>query len=130
MVKKMVMMRGKVGLYSNTMAAQAIKPKKAAGREQSTRIWKAKCLAVWQIFILTRAAVEKAVGKGKKRFIQHTLHSFSFLPEKSHSHATIQGNKLNKQRNITFLDFKSFFFSFYFKLVPANLIKHSYAKKR
>ena len=28
---------GKVGLYSNAMAAQAIKPKKAAGRSQCTR---------------------------------------------------------------------------------------------
>ena len=30
---------GKVGLYSNAMAAQAIKPKKAAGRSQRTRRW-------------------------------------------------------------------------------------------
>ena len=37
--KKMVMTRGKVGLYSNAMAAQAIKPKKAAGRSQRTRRW-------------------------------------------------------------------------------------------
>ena len=35
----MVMTRGKVGLYSNAMAAQAIKPKKAVGRSQRTRRW-------------------------------------------------------------------------------------------
>ena len=65
---KMVTTRGKVGLYSNAMARQAIKPKKAVGRRHCTRRWsKSLCLlANLYFFCFVLSVLCSLLGQGQK----------------------------------------------------------------